>query len=229
MDGHEKVSCKCSGHRAKHAGRKRKDGTIKKRMNGWFMAIDPRTGIVLSVREMQAPENNQIAVDVLKDVVNLSPQTDCVVDDRMCSSLKKMSRSSTESFKGIKYWAIDEFHAHGHAANCPCNPLVHKKLARRLSKTNTSVAEQSFAWFRGYASSLNTMARETHLFYVLDYVQRHDDLMRASQDSHLNPFSTKRKIGLAVGAVKKPASKKYVCRKAGNSGKSLRKKPCGKK
>ena len=72
----------------------------KKRMNGWFMAIDPRTGMVLSVREMQTPENNQIAIDVLKDVVSLSPQIDGVVHDRMCSSLKKMS--SAGCFKGVK-------------------------------------------------------------------------------------------------------------------------------
>ena len=104
-----------------------------------------------------SPED--MTMDDIRDVVSLSPQIDCVVYDRMCSSLKKMS--STECFKGIKYWAIDKFHAHGHAASCPCIPLVHNKLARRLSKTNTSVAEQSFAWFRGYASSLNTMARDT--------------------------------------------------------------------
>lgn len=198
-------------------------------MNGWFMAVDPRTGIVMAVHEMISPENNQIASDVLKDIVSLSPQLDCVVYDRMCSSLKKMS--SMDSFKGIKYWAVDKFHAHGHTATCPCNPLVHKRLARRLSRTNTSVAEQTFAWFRGYASSLNTMARDAHLFYVLQYVQRHNDLMRSSQDSHLNPFSTKRRVGLAVGSLKKPASRKYVCSKPSKTKKasSFLKKPSYKK
>ena len=55
--------------------------------------------------------------------------------------------------------------------------------------------------------------------------------MRASQDSHLNPFSTKGKVDLAVGALKKPASKKYVCRKACKSekAKSFLKKPSCKK
>ena len=72
------------------------------------------------------------------------------------------------------------------------------------------------------------MARDAHLFfYVFEYAQRHNDLMRASQDSHLNPFSTKRKVGLAVSSLKKPASKKYVCRKPYKTGKakSLMKKP----
>ncbi|CAE7285952.1 unnamed protein product, partial [Symbiodinium sp. KB8] len=66
MDGHEKVS----GTPPSHVGRPRKDGHTRQRQNGWFMAIDPATGLVLSVANMAEPENNQIAKSVLNHVIS---------------------------------------------------------------------------------------------------------------------------------------------------------------
>ena len=80
MDGHEKVS----GTPPSHVGRPRKDGHTRQRQNGWFMAIDPATGLVLSVANMAEPENNQIAKSVLNHVISRASNLDCVIYDKMC-------------------------------------------------------------------------------------------------------------------------------------------------
>ncbi|CAE7257749.1 unnamed protein product [Symbiodinium sp. CCMP2456] len=82
--------------------------------------------------------------------------------------------SKSHALQRIRYWCIDKFHAHGHSDGCVCSPLVHNRLATRLRAVNTSIAEQTFKWFRGYASTFNTM----YLFYVFLYVQKHNDLVR---------------------------------------------------
>ncbi|CAE7719899.1 unnamed protein product [Symbiodinium sp. CCMP2592] len=211
INGHEKVSSKCASSPPKHGGRPRADGTKKCRNNGWFMAVHPESGIIVGLREMIDPENNAIAVDVLNDVADMLPNMDCVIYDRMCSCVKAASKS--DLLKGVKYWCIDKFHAHGHSDQCVCSPLVHRRLATRLREVNTSIAEQTFRWFRGYASTFNTMSRSTHLFYVLLYVQKHNDLVRSGSANYLNPYSTKRQIGLEAHILKKPVTKKYCCRK----------------
>lgn len=68
IDGHEKVSSKCAHSPPKRAGRPKSNGIKKRRNNGWFMAVHPGTGLILGLREMIDPENNNIAVDVLNDV-----------------------------------------------------------------------------------------------------------------------------------------------------------------
>ena len=62
IDGHEKVSAKC-------VGRPTKEGAKKQRQNGWFMAMDPCCGMVLSVADMEGPENNVVAKKALGKVV----------------------------------------------------------------------------------------------------------------------------------------------------------------
>ncbi|CAE7726165.1 unnamed protein product [Symbiodinium sp. CCMP2592] len=158
IDGHEKVSSKCAHAPPKHAGR-----------------VHPGTGLIIGLREMIDPENNNIAVNVLNDVAYMLPNLDCVIYDRMCSCMKAASQS--HALKSIRYWCIDKFHAYGHSDGCVCSPLVHNRLATRLRAVNTSIAEQTFKWFRGYASTFNTMSRTTHLFYVFLYVQKHNEVL----------------------------------------------------
>ena len=141
IDGHEKVSSRCSIDPPAHGGRPRKDGTSKRRTNGWFMAVHPDSGLIIGVQEMIHPENNDLAVGMLEDAADFLPALDCIIYDRMCCALQAVRKS--DMLKDIKYFCVDKFHAHGHAKTCPCSPLVHKKLNKRLREVNTSAAEQN--------------------------------------------------------------------------------------
>ena len=206
IDGHEKVSSRCSIDPPAHGGRPRKDGTSKRRTNGWFMAVHPDSGLIIGVQEMIHPENNDLAVGMLEDAAELLPALDCIIYDRMCCALQAVRKS--DMLKDIKYFCVDKFHAHGHAKTCPCSPLVHKKLNKRLREVNTCAAEQTFAWFRNYARTFNTMSPQTHFFYVLFYVQKHNELIRKNNVSHLSPFGSGRK---------RRHSQPYSCSKSSSS------------
>ncbi|CAE7341852.1 unnamed protein product, partial [Symbiodinium sp. CCMP2456] len=188
IDGHEKVSSRCSTATPAHGGRPRKDGTVKKRTNGWFLAVHPESGLIVGVQEMIHPENNDLAVGMLQDAAELLPALDCIIYDRMCCALQAVRKS--DMLQDVKYFCVDKFHAHGHGTNCPCSPLVHKKLDKRLRDVNTSVAEQTFASFRNYARTFNAMSPQTSFFYVLLYVQKHNELIRKNSVSHLSPFGS---------------------------------------
>ncbi|CAE7455345.1 unnamed protein product, partial [Symbiodinium sp. CCMP2456] len=179
IDGHEKVSAKCQGPPPVHVGRPRKDGANKQRHNGWFMAVDPHSGMVMSVADMEEPENNVVAKNVLRKVVTKAVNLNCVIYDKMCVCLK--SFATDKDFKQVKYWSIDRFHAKAHSVSCPCSPIHVRRLDLRLRSVNSSIAEQTFSWFRGYASSFNTKAHETHIFYVLLYVKMHNSLVRQNR------------------------------------------------
>ena len=159
-----------------------------------------------------------MALDVLHLVAVRSSQLDCVVYDRACRCVQQ-ARKDTRT-KHIKHWCVDRFHAKGHAPGCPCSPLQHRAL-NRLEGINTSIAEQTFAWFRGYASQFNTKSPRSHAFYVLLYVQRHNDMTRQGYRSHLNPFSARKQAAVASGLLKRPACKKYTCRRPASSSRTF--------
>ena len=217
IDGHEKVSvsAKCQGPPPAHVGRPRKEGAKKQRQNGWFMAMDPCSGLVLSVDDMEEPENNAVAKKVLGKVMAKATNLDCVIYDKMCVCMK--SFASDKEFKQVKYWPVDRFHAKAHSSSCPCSPVHIRRLDLRLRSVNSSIAEQTFSWFRGYASSFNTKAHDTHIFYVLLYVKMHNNLVRQNRLQHLNALSARSKIAKATRILRKPASKKYSCRRPASS------------
>ena len=63
-----------------------RQGEVAQRsLDGWFMVIDPATGLILTVREMMNPENNSIALEALKQTMSISRNIDCVVYDRACA------------------------------------------------------------------------------------------------------------------------------------------------
>ncbi|CAE7791620.1 unnamed protein product [Symbiodinium sp. CCMP2592] len=228
MDGHEKVAAKCPGIPLARAGRPRKDGQTPQRQNGWFMAIDPGSGLILSVTNMLEPENNEVAKAVLNKVISRASNLNCVIYDKMCVCQKAFS--SDQNFAKVKYWCVDRFHAKAHGDRCPCSPLLHRRLDLRLRDVNTSIAEQTFSWFRGYASSFNTKNADTHIFYVLLYVKKHNLLVRKDYIRHLNPFSARAKASKSRHVLTRPSSKKYHCRRPAASGRAgvVYKKPSKK-
>ena len=211
MDGHEKTATRCLNNPPSHHGRPRANGHEKLRFCGWFMVVDPATGLILAVQEMQKTEDNQIAQAALENVVPTLPHVNCVIYDRACKFLK--CAASIPTLRKIRHWCVDKFHAKGHSSKCPCSPLVQKTLARRVKKVNTSVCEQTFAWFRGYARTFNTMQNNKQRFLVLSFARKHNALMREGDSRHLNAFSAKKQQAQKAGVLKRPKAKQYSCRK----------------
>ena len=223
MDGHEKIATRCYDAPPSRGGRPRKDGHIKLSHNGWFMITDPDTGIILAVSEMREPENNDLALRTLCRATAVHTRIDCVVYDRACSLLSSAQRM--EDLNQIRYWAVDKFHAKGHCDSCKCSPYNHPRLSRRLSNVNTSISEQIFSWFRGYANTMNTMNARTHRFYVLVYSKRHNELVIQNEAFHLNPHSAHKKTMKKAKVHARPASSAYACKKPAGKVMKIMKKP----
>ncbi len=74
--------------------------------------------------------------------------------DRNCSSSPQAR--TLPQLKSIRTWAIDKFHGRNHAKTRACSPYNRPAIMRRLRGVNTSVCEQVWSWFRGYAKALNS-------------------------------------------------------------------------
>ena len=140
-----------------------------------MVAVDGTTSRILGLKVMSRPENNAVAIDLLLQLTKNYPKLKTVVHDRACSLLKQAKRNP--GLKKIKKYVIDKFHAHRHSRKCVASPIVHRNLARAIAKTNTSAAEQTFAWLKRYATCLNTMSAESHEFFLLAFCRMHNDLM----------------------------------------------------
>lgn len=121
--------------------------------------------------------------------------------NRSCKIQPEIIRNGL--LKGIKHWAIDKFHATGHNSACKCSPLCVPSIARRLKHVNTSVAEQVFSWFRGYALTFNELRKERHVFLVLYYCKRHNLLLDNKGADYLNKY--------AANKSSKRATRGYAC------------------
>ena len=208
-DGHEKVIVKVCAGSPVPMKRKKKDRAPKKHVpygNGWFMVSCPRDGRIVGVTQMFEPENNLVTAQTLEKAIPHLKNCDCFILDRNCKA--KIALESRPLLKQIRYYPIDEFHAQKHTDGCPCSPLHIRRLKRRIKGVNTSVAEQVFSWFRGYARVLNEMRSLRHRFLVLYLCRRHNDLVDAGETSHLNQY----RIG--VQGDKKKTVIGYKCRQA---------------
>ena len=112
-------------------------------------------------------EHNAMLEEAIREVLPSCKNLDGVVVDRACSCLARAS--TLEKLKQIKLWAVDGFHAHGHAKSCRCNPRFQKRLDKRFRNTNTSAAEQVFSWFRKYPRILTEAGLLRHSFKVLSF------------------------------------------------------------
>lgn len=86
---------------------------------------------------------------------------DLFVLDRACHFMH--SAQITPGLEQLKYYCVDKFTHTGTSAS-------KNRLKKRLGTLNTSVAEQTFNWFRGYLVVLNEM-REPQPGFPLEQVQ----------------------------------------------------------
>jgi hypothetical protein len=203
-DGHEKVLTRlCEGEMpGKRSGNPPKDKQPKRFKNGWFMVVDPRTRRIVSVSMMHKPECNDTAIGALERVIHTYPKVNVLIYDRACKLMPQATKRSR--LRQIKTWAVDKMHGRKHTKGCKCNPHTVKKIWNRLRGINSSVCEQTFSWFRGYASTLNTMSPIRHRFMVLRYCQLHNGLVESGDVGHLNPCAKTSKI-------RKRPSSSYHC------------------
>ena len=192
-DGNAKILTKCSKGVAPpiRAGAPRKGRNGKKMKpkpywNGWFFYICPKSSVILHAVPMYGPENNEIVLNGLEDVLDRYPYVNCFIYDRACKILKD-AKARRRSLWKVKTYATDKFHGIGHKSSCPVNPYSLPRVMRRLQGVNTVVAEQTFAWFRGYARSMNELRAERHQFLVPLYAMEHNKLLAIGDKTHLNP------------------------------------------
>jgi hypothetical protein len=182
-DGHCKVMAKCEGH-LPHAGRPRTLQAVKSRnyTNGWFFVLEPG-GRILVVQQQVNPENNEDVERAYVRALETHPNVDCIVYDRNCSFAP--SRCSNPCFVKVKHWPVDKFHGARHTSKCKYSTQNVPKYARRLKGINTSIAEQTFSWFRNYARTMNEMRPARQKFLILYYVKMHNELVAAGTKEHL--------------------------------------------
>lgn len=164
--------------------------------------LDPR-GLSL-LRQVQH-ENNEIVATSLEKVLWLYKQSDAFVIDRSCKFQKESE--SRPNLKQLKYYIIDKCHAKkGHNKKCKCPPYNHAPPKKRLKGVNNSICEQTFSWFRGYASTLNELHAQRHRFIVLYFASKHNKLVDAGDLKHLNAYTVNK-------TRKRKATKGYHCNK----------------
>ena len=159
--------------------------------NGWMMATDPRTSRVLGVEQMHRPENNEVKTRILCQILPSYENVDCLIHDRACSYIHEVRR--TEKLSALKFVIADKWHGSKHRATCPCSPRWVPRLKRRLRGINSSVAEQTFSWFRNYARIMNDMKPRKHAFYVLYYSRLHNALIEEGEPEHLNLLAVRKR------------------------------------
>lgn len=157
----------------------------------------------LLVKMNPKAEGNKVVATSLLKILPYYPKVDLLIMDRCCHFMP--SALKTEGLQQLKYFSHDRFHSYGHSRACPCNPLFKTRLKKRISGLNTSVGEQTFSRFRGYAKILNDMRPLRHRFAVPLFVKWHNDVVSAGNIQHLNQYKV-RKTG--------KNSKAYACNNA---------------
>ncbi|CAE7340534.1 HHT1, partial [Symbiodinium microadriaticum] len=135
---------------------------------------------------MHEPENKTVALDSLRSVTATYPKINCVIYDRMCSLLPSASRRKDLAQAG-------EVLVCGHVPRQ--TPLFQVRLlpVQRLKNVNTSVSEQIFAWFGGYATTLIHLSNVRRRLYVPACAKRHNLILMQADAAHLSPFSAHEK------------------------------------
>ena len=185
-DGHAKVAMKCEGGAKKRVGRPRKSGKPRVHNHGWFMLVDPQSKHIVGVEPQRDPENNAIVISGLKRALPIYPRCNGFVLDRACKFDKEARQ--TPALSQLKHIAVDKWHQKSHNRRCKNSPKNVPALKRRFARVNTSIAEQTFSWFRGYTRLFNSMRAHRHHFAVLLFSRKHNALMDDGNFDHLNAF-----------------------------------------
>ena len=80
-----------------------------------------------------------------------------------------------------------------------------------IRDVNTSISEQAFSWFRGYAGIFSSMPVARHRLFVHVYARKHNDMLRAEDAHHLNAFSTEKEKARVSRGLKRPSSRAHEC------------------
>lgn len=128
------------------------------------MITCPRSSRILCVLVQHEPENNKVKIEALKKIIHLYKRVDTFIHDRNCKF--QTTAEKEKDLSQIEFYPIDKFHAKKHVDHCLNNPYEQPHLMKRLEGLSTSISEQIFAWFRGYARIFNEMRERRHKFIV---------------------------------------------------------------
>jgi hypothetical protein len=202
-DGHEKVLVKCGVDNKPSNKRSGRPRDFKKHSssytNGWFMLIDPKSKRIVNVLEQVEPENNAIVTASLEGAIPMYMNCDTFIMDRNCR-YEKTGRSN-ENLSQIKHYIIDLLHSYKHSKTCMCSPRNVAKYKKRVKHVNTSIAEQTFSWFRGYARVFNELREARHRFVVRYFAKKHNELVSTGETTHLNPCKVSNEMKTGKGST----------------------------
>jgi hypothetical protein len=154
------------------------------------------------------PAGNEVAAEALCKILPTYKKVDLFILDRVCAFMP--GAKQMKGLQQLKYYSVDRFQALQHRKTCPCHPSK-RRLQNRFGHFNTSVAEQTFSWFRSYSTVLNEMRAVRHRFAVLLFCKMHNEMMATNNQDHLNKYSTENKMKRKIN------SKPYSCIKKKNS------------
>ena len=148
------------------------------------MLTNPGDGRVLAVEQQAQPDNNHVKITALQKVTQIHTSVDLVTHNRACVLEPEVRRRGL--FPLVEHWGVDFWHGHKHNKKCKCNPHHVRRLKRRMQGLNTSVSEQVFSWFRGYARALNPLRARRHKFMVLRFCVMHNASIDSGRATYLN-------------------------------------------
>jgi hypothetical protein len=217
-DGHQKIIAKCgSMGTSKRSGRPKKGKTMKSmqklktkkifnnRTNGWFKLLDPKSSRIVSTVQQFQPERNQIVTDGLTKVLPIYKNCNTFVYDRNCGFAP--SAKKDPKLGQIVNYPVEPWHGNKHTKKCKYSLRNNRSYRKLLKGVNCSICEQTFAWFRNYARSLNEMRLLRHKLTVLHYCRLHNENVDKGDIGYLNaPAAMKRR-------TKKLHKGSYACTK----------------
>ena len=140
---------------------------------------------------MKNPENNRIMFTMSEMMLKKFKMVEVLIYDRMCKVVKEIRRTPylKKLFKPVKILTVDKWHGKKHTDECECNPYNHDRLWNALDNHNSTICESTFAWFRGYARTVNEMSELRNRFVVLAYVKEHNECVKGDDTAYLNEYS----------------------------------------
>ena len=97
MDGNEVlVKCGAADAPSKRTSRlpARNGEKIKPFSNEWFMLTDPQTGRILGMEYMHDPENTEVKIKSLTNILPFYPNCNLVIHDLICKLASAVTREN---------------------------------------------------------------------------------------------------------------------------------------
>ena len=152
---------------------------------GGILVMGKPCGILIHATEIFGAESiSSVAEMIEKTLQDMSANVKIIVYDDACHLMRHVKKRS-KIYPQLKTrdMKVDRFHFPNHVDPW-CKQNMDPSKCELLKDVNTEIMEQTFAWTKGYASSLKYMKRATFNFMILDLIDRHNsEITQSKQDS----------------------------------------------